>query len=441
MAAEGVSIEVLDAKRSAADARRVGFERVSHAGGEVVCSRSRHGAVTVPGDAAEQACALAQLIEDVAISGLLVDKDLCIGCGLCVKACGNAGIVVEGERPNRRLACAPPNRRTPMRRVRAGMPQEGDFHARDEDGDETPQQRASRLAAYRMFGCSRRSTRRAARFPWRSNCWAAPASSRLFAAAVLSPCWARAPPPRKTRLPRCSRRVRTRFCCAATTVWQPWMRGSTRIGSAIWRASASRRSSCTAPPHFNEASSRRAWPSGCKRALPRTARFSTSIPPRACCSRRALLLAVTSWPLSNARGIAPRWPPFVRASSLLPKRTPCNAERGRITQVALADAWQPSVRVDVIEHAGATDVITDADVLVVAGRGIGSKKNLAVAQRLADALGGKLGCTRPLVESGWLEYWHQVGQTGVSVSPKLLISLGVSGAIQHLWRERAARRP
>ena len=115
-----------------------------------------------------------------------------------------------------------------------------------------------------------------------------------------------------------------------------------------------------------------------------------------------------------------------------PQADALHAERGRITQVALADAWQPSVRVDAIEHAGATDVITDADVLVVAGRGIGSKKNLAVAQRLADALGGKLGCTRPLVESGWLEYWHQVGQTGVSVSPKLLISLGVSGAIQHV---------
>ena len=115
-----------------------------------------------------------------------------------------------------------------------------------------------------------------------------------------------------------------------------------------------------------------------------------------------------------------------------PQADTLHAERGRITQVALADAWRPSVRVDAIEHAGATDVITDADVLVVAGRGIGSKKNLAVAQRLADALGGKLGCTRPLVESGWLEYWHQVGQTGVSVSPKLLISLGVSGAIQHV---------
>lgn len=47
-------------------------------------------------------------------------------------------------------------------------------------------------------------------------------------------------------------------------------------------------------------------------------------------------------------------------------------------------------------------------------------------------LGAELGCTRPIVEAGWLEYRHQIGQTGVSVSPKLLVSIGVSGAIQHL---------
>ena len=66
------------------------------------------------------------------------------------------------------------------------------------------------------------------------------------------------------------------------------------------------------------------------------------------------------------------------------------------------------------------------------GRGIGSKKNLPLMRKLAEALGAELGCTRPVVEAGWLEYRHQIGQTGVSVSPKLLVSIGVSGAIQHL---------
>lgn len=83
-------------------------------------------------------------------------------------------------------------------------------------------------------------------------------------------------------------------------------------------------------------------------------------------------------------------------------------------------------------RSSAADSITDADILVVVGRGIGSKKNLGIARDLADALGGKLGCTRPIVEAGWCEPWQQVGQTGVSVAPRLLISLGVSGAIQHL---------
>ena len=53
-------------------------------------------------------------------------------------------------------------------------------------------------------------------------------------------------------------------------------------------------------------------------------------------------------------------------------------------------------------------------------------------RRLAELLGAQLGCTRPLVEAGWLDYPHQIGQTGVSVAPELLVSVGVSGAVQHL---------
>ena len=90
--------------------------------------------------------------------------------------------------------------------------------------------------------------------------------------------------------------------------------------------------------------------------------------------------------------------------------------------------------VEVLERLAAPqdDSVADAEVLVVVGRGIGAKKNLALASKLAELIGAKLGCSRPLVEQGWLEYPHQVGQTGVSVAPKLLVSVGVSGAIQHL---------
>ena len=105
---------------------------------------------------------------------------------------------------------------------------------------------------------------------------------------------------------------------------------------------------------------------------------------------------------------------------------------GTVSEVELDADVAPRVRVLETERAGATASIADAEHLVVVGRGIGSKKNLPLMRRLADALGAELGCTRPLVEAGWLEYPHQVGQTGVSVSPKLLVSVGVSGAIQHL---------
>lgn len=104
---------------------------------------------------------------------------------------------------------------------------------------------------------------------------------------------------------------------------------------------------------------------------------------------------------------------------------------GIITQAPLAHEVAPSVIVLGIEPV-AGGSIAQAERLVVVGRGIGSKKNLPLMERLAELLHAELGCTRPLVEAGWLDYAHQVGQTGAAVAPKLLVSIGVSGAIQHL---------
>lgn len=109
------------------------------------------------------------------------------------------------------------------------------------------------------------------------------------------------------------------------------------------------------------------------------------------------------------------------------------ARTGTITSAPLNASVQPRVRCRGVERADEQGTsIAQAERLVVVGRGIGSKKNLPLMQHLADLLGAGLGCTRPLVEAGWLSYPHQVGQTGVSVAPKLLVSIGVSGAIQHL---------
>lgn len=104
---------------------------------------------------------------------------------------------------------------------------------------------------------------------------------------------------------------------------------------------------------------------------------------------------------------------------------------GIITQAPLAP--EVALRVTVLGIEPVTGgSIAQAERLVVVGRGIGSKKNLPLMERLAELLHAELGCTRPLVEAGWLDYAHQVGQTGAAVAPKLLVSIGVSGAIQHL---------
>ena len=74
--------------------------------------------------------------------------------------------------------------------------------------------------------------------------------------------------------------------------------------------------------------------------------------------------------------------------------------------------------------------IENADILVVAGRGLKKKEDIALVRELADALGGDIACTRPLAEAGWLDAKHQIGLSGRTVRPKLIITCGVSGAIQ-----------
>ena len=83
------------------------------------------------------------------------------------------------------------------------------------------------------------------------------------------------------------------------------------------------------------------------------------------------------------------------------------------------------------EEAGGVD-LSSAELIVSIGRGIGKEENIPLAQSLAAALGAELASSRPVVDAGWLPSAHQVGSSGQSVSPKMYLALGMSGAIQHV---------
>jgi electron transfer flavoprotein alpha subunit len=102
------------------------------------------------------------------------------------------------------------------------------------------------------------------------------------------------------------------------------------------------------------------------------------------------------------------------------------------TAAAGGELELPVVKViDRIVEAAAALPIEEARIIVAGGRGVGGEEGFKLVRDIADALGGAVGATRAAVDSGWIPYAQQIGQTGKIVKPQLYLALGISGAIQH----------
>lgn len=87
--------------------------------------------------------------------------------------------------------------------------------------------------------------------------------------------------------------------------------------------------------------------------------------------------------------------------------------------------------IDVIRDAALTVNLEEADIIVSGGRGLGKPENFSYIRELARVLCGEVGASRAVVDAGWIPYYHQVGQTGKTVQPKLYVAVAISGSVQH----------
>jgi electron transfer flavoprotein alpha subunit len=111
-----------------------------------------------------------------------------------------------------------------------------------------------------------------------------------------------------------------------------------------------------------------------------------------------------------------------------------SARKGEVVAVEIAEMLLASrtKRLKMVPEAGASVNIAEANIIVSGGRGMQKPEHFALLNELAEVVGGAIGASRAAVDSDWIAYSHQVGQTGKTVCPKIYIACGISGQIQHL---------
>ena len=140
--------------------------------------------------------------------------------------------------------------------------------------------------------------------------------------------------------------------------------------------------------------------------------------------------------------VLPRRPAVVTVErGAYPARpAPAAAPPVRVLPAPVAPKDLRSELIEVSDAAPSDGVdLTAADIVVSAGRGMGEPANLRLVEELAKVLGGVVGASRAVTDAGWLPHERQIGSSGVTVSPKLYVACGISGAIQHLVGMRGSR--